>query len=118
MNILFTDKTGTLTQGRLNVSEFISGDGNNYDDFEEIPELLKEKVAFSLRNNTTASIDLDDIINPKIIGANPTEKALLSFLGSSLSVKEKVKMIKHIPFKSSYKFSASQIQIPQIIILV
>ncbi len=118
LNILFTDKTGTLTQGSLNVSEFISGDGNNYDDFEEIPEPLKEKVAFSLRNNTTASIDLDDIINPKIIGANPTEKALLSFLGSSLSVKEKVKMIKHIPFKSSYKFSASQIQIPKNIILV
>ena len=27
LNILFTDKTGTLTRGRLEVSSFIAGDG-------------------------------------------------------------------------------------------
>ena len=118
LTILFSDKTGTLTQGKLNVSEFISGEGKHFDSLENIPKGLRQKIEFSLRNNSTASINAEDSNNPKIVGANPTEKALLRFLGKSLIFEDKVKMIANIPFKSSYKFSASQVEGTENITLV
>ncbi len=118
LTILFSDKTGTLTEGKLNVSEFLSGDGKHFNSYEDIPENLREKVSFSLRNNTTASVDTDENNNPNIIGANPTEKALLRFLGSDLLIEDNLKMTANIPFNSSYKFSASQVEGEQKVTLV
>ena len=63
LNILFTDKTGTLTQGRLNVSEFISGDGNNYDDFEETLEKLSDILANPKIDLHRQSSFFDNFIN-------------------------------------------------------
>jgi len=118
LTILFSDKTGTLTKGKLNVSEFLSGDGKHFNSYEDIPENLREKVSFSLRNNTTASVDTDGNNNQNIVGANPTEKTLLRFLGSDLLIEDNIKITANIPFKSSYKFSASQVEGTQKVTLV
>ena len=66
LTVLFTDKTGTLTQGKLKVSEMLGGNGEHFTSYKEIPEKLREAVSFALRNNTPASIDAGDPENPKI----------------------------------------------------
>ena len=110
LTILFTDKTGTLTQGKLTVSELLLGNAEHLQSYKEIPEHLRETVSFALRNNTPASIDTGDPENPKIVGANPTGQALLRFLGADLAKQDDVKVKVNIPFNSSYKFSATQVE--------
>ena len=39
LNILFSDKTGTLTEGRLQVAAVLTGDSKNFNDLTEVPEL-------------------------------------------------------------------------------
>ena len=110
LTILFTDKTGTLTQGKLTVSELLLGNAEHLQSYKEIPENLRETVSFALRNNTPASIDTGDPENLKIVGANPTGQALLRFLGADLAKQDDVKVKVNIPFNSSYKFSATQVE--------
>jgi len=110
LTILFTDKTGTLTQGKLTVSELLLGNAEHFQYYKEIPENLRETVSFALRNNTPALIDTGDPENPKIVGANPTGQALLRFLGADLDKQDDVKVKVNIPFNSSYKFSATQVE--------
>ena len=110
LTILFTDKTGTLTQGKLTVSELLLGNAEHLQSYKEIPENLRETVSFALRNNTPASIDTGDPENPKIVGANPTGQALLRFLGADLAKQDDVKVKVNIPFNSAYKFSATQVE--------
>jgi len=118
LTVLFTDKTGTLTQGELTVSEFLGGEGKHFLNYQEIPEKLRETMAFAIRNNTPAIIDSQDPENLKIVGANPTGIALLRFIGSDAAVKDDVIMEKNFPFQSANKFSASQIKGNQNITLV
>ena len=110
LTILFTDKTGTLTQGKLTVSELLLGNAEHFQYYKEIPENLRETVSFALRNNTPALIDTGDPENPKIVGANPTGQALLRFLGADLAKQDDVKVKVNIPFNSAYKFSATQVE--------
>ena len=110
LTVLFSDKTGTLTQGKLTVSELLIGDGEHFTSLADIPDNLRQTVAFALRNNTAAQIDATDLENPKIVGANPTAQALLRFLGSELTIQDDVKITANIPFNSAYKFSATQVE--------
>ena len=109
LNILFSDKTGTLTEGRLQVAAVLTGDSKNYNDLTEVPEPVMNEIGFGLRNNTSASIDLTDPEKPLIVGANSTEKALLQFLGKKLAEKDDLQVVADIPFNSAYKFSATQV---------
>ena len=110
LTILFTDKTGTLTQGKLTVSELLLGNAEHFQSYKDIPENLRETVSFALRNNTPALIDTGDPENPKIVGANPTGQALLRFLDKDLAKQDDVKVKINIPFNSTYKFSATQVE--------
>ncbi len=110
LTVLFTDKTGTLTEGRLQVAEIITGDATHYKDLSELSGALSHEVVFALRNNTSASIDASNPEHPQIVGANPTEKAMLQFLGTKLAEKSDVRQVASIPFNSAYKFSAAQVE--------
>lgn len=109
LTILFTDKTGTLTQGKLSVAEFISGDAQHLAKFTDLPNPLQESLAFALRNNTSAVIDASDINNPRLVGADRTEQALLTCLGEKLAIKDEVKIVDLISFSSARKFSAIEV---------
>ncbi len=109
LTILFTDKTGTLTQGKLSVAEFISGDLQHFAKFTQLPTSLQHKMAFALRNNTSAVIDASDIANPRLVGADRTEQALLHCLGELLAIKDNVNTVDLIPFNSARKFSAIEV---------
>ena len=99
-----------MTLGELTVSEFLVGDGKHFRNYQEIPDILRENIAFAVRKNTPAIIDSQEPENIKIVGANPTGIALLRFLGSDAAVQDDVLIEKNIPFQSANKFSASQIK--------
>lgn len=68
MNVLFSDKTGTITEGNLSLVEFITGDGevtNNIVDSEFIE-------AITLNN-------LAKVSEGKAIGSNNMDRALLTY---------------------------------------
>lgn len=118
LTILFTDKTGTLTQGKLVAEKFLSGDLKTYSKIEEIPADLKQSLIFAVRNNTSAVIDPSDKNNPKIVGADKTDQALLRFLEQYLLEKSNVDVVEMISFNSSRKFSAMQVSGEQNLTLV
>jgi calcium-translocating P-type ATPase len=109
LNILFTDKTGTLTEGRLSVSAFLTGAGERYEKLDDMPPALRDTAGFALRNNTSAAIDASDPNDPKIVGADRTEQALLRFVTPYLAESGDVDIVEIIPFNSARKFSATQV---------
>lgn len=103
LNILFSDKTGTITKGHLEVVEFFDGDINN--SFES-SEHIKKLMSFCIGKNTECIIDE----KKNIIGGNATDKALIQFLPKKeLQKYSDVKVIKIQEFNSSFQYSASQL---------
>lgn len=109
LTVLFSDKTGTLTQGQLAVEEFVMGNSQHYQRVGDLPETLRQQVAFALRNNTRAMIDLSDPQNPKLVGADRTDQALLRFVTPLLKQEQPIEVVDVISFSSSRKFSATQV---------
>jgi calcium-translocating P-type ATPase len=110
LTVLFCDKTGTLTQGHLAVEEFLTGKAEHYRKLKNIPKTLRNMLAFAVRNNTSAIIDTSDPKKPKMVGADRTEQAILRFFTPLLEQKEEINIVDMIPFNSSRKFSATQIE--------
>jgi P-type Ca2+ transporter type 2C len=119
LTVLFTDKTGTLTQGKLVAEKFLTGDLKTYPKIEELPQDLKQALIFAVRNNSGAVIDPSNSREePKIVGADKTEQALLRFLDKYLLEKSDVDITEVILFNSSRKFSAMQVSGEQDLTLV
>ena len=74
INVLFTDKTGTLTNGKLDVVGFLDGSGN---DIDGMNNNMRELFNMSIAVNNESSYDK---VNNKIIGGNITDKALLNYV--------------------------------------
>ena len=109
LNILFSDKTGTITKGQLEVVNFIDGSGQSCRKFEEIEGKLADYVSLSLLHNTTAVISQDNG-EKKVLGGNGTEKAALEFVcGDSCRVFN-VEKVDNIPFDSAIKYSATEVK--------
>lgn len=103
LNILFSDKTGTITKGELEVVEFF--DGNLKDSYKDGSK-IKEMMALCIGKNTGSMFDA----NGKVIGGNATDKALLNFLTQAeMNKLEDLKVEKSQGFNSSNKYSASQL---------
>lgn len=109
LTVLFSDKTGTLTQGQLSVEEFVMGHAKNYQKLEDIPNEVRKLLGFALRNNTSAVIDLSDPQQPKLVGADRTDQAMLRFVTPLLKQEQPIDIVDVIPFNSSRKFSATQV---------
>ncbi|MGN0382968.1 MAG: calcium-translocating P-type ATPase, PMCA-type [Eubacterium sp.] len=78
LNILFSDKTGTITKGSLEVVEFFTSDGNSIP-LDKIKEhgKIKTLVDVAIGMNTASMFDASH----KVIGGNATDQALMRFLG-------------------------------------
>ena len=74
MNVLFSDKTGTITQGNLSLVEFITGNG------EIVDSIQSREFIEAITLNNLAKISSEG----KAIGSNNMDRALLSstFSGS------------------------------------
>lgn len=98
LNMLFTDKTGTITNGKLEMNKFILGNGKvgNKDNITNtFYELLKESLVYNLESKINNE--------GEIIGGNITDKAILNYFKNGVSYKYKI--VKEIPFNSINKYS-------------
>ncbi len=106
LNILFTDKTGTLTKGKLEVVGFLSGSLKSYSNELELMKYnkLHDMVKTSLIYNNASTYDEKN----KAIGGNTTDRALLEFIQSDSS--KKYNIIGSVPFSSKNKYSMTTIE--------
>ena len=107
LNILFTDKTGTLTKGKLEVVGLLSGSLREYNSEFELDKYPKySKITKnSIYYNNASSYDKN--LN-KIIGGNITDRALLKFVTHIPN--EEMLITKKIPFDSKKKYSITTIK--------
>lgn len=105
INILFSDKTGTITKGKPEVVKLLCGTAEEYTDFQQLSPQLQRLIGISVTANSLAKFSGKDII-----GGNATEKALLSYVGYKNVHMDGVDVVFDIPFNSSNKFSAAQIK--------
>lgn len=111
INILFSDKTGTITKGQLEVVEFFTGDGHTV----PVNELHNEKKVKTLLNlaigkNTQSMYDASH----RVIGGNATDQALMKFIGEDtfqlLAGVEEYHVTAQQGFNSSNKFSQAYLE--------
>ncbi len=80
LNTLFTDKTGTLTKGNLELVGLILNDGTIFENIEDLRKnpRIGRLILDNLVLNNEAKLDQDG----NILGGNITDKALLNFAKS------------------------------------
>lgn len=105
LNILFTDKTGTITNGKMEVISILDGSLNEYTNINELLPSYRQILIDSIIYNNDS--EYDSTTN-KIIGGNITDKALLSF--AVQNKKDTIKIIDKIMFNSQNKYSISIIE--------
>ncbi len=110
LNILFSDKTGTITKGEMEVVEFFTGDGTTIplEESDTYPDICS-RLHLAIGKNTSSMFDASH----RVISGNATDQALMKFLGEkayhqliqdpSLTVEAAQK------FNSANKFSQAQI---------
>lgn len=107
LNILFSDKTGTITKGKLEAINFIDGAVNEYKTMNDIDGKLKDLLALSIHKNTLSIISGEGK-DRKVLGGNATERAILGFAVDNPSNADVI-AVGNIPFNSTNKYSATQI---------
>ena len=106
INILFTDKTGTLTKGKLEVVELMLGNSKTYNNILEINNnKYKDIITKSLVYNNDSYYDK---ILDKIIGGNTTDRALLNFIKQNPN--NNIRVINKKNFNSNNKYSSCIIE--------
>jgi calcium-translocating P-type ATPase len=91
MNILFTDKTGTLTQGKLEVAEVIT------DNIEMLGTILRYNTGSQINPQTKGAI-----------GGNFTDRILLEY-AQRMPFERNQTVIEQIPFSSATKFMQTKL---------
>lgn len=110
LNILFSDKTGTITRGSLEVVEFFTADGTAIPmaELKQYPS-IRENLRIAIGKNTSSMFDEQH----RVIGGNATDQALMKFLGeeSWLEIQENasLEVAAAQKFNSANKFSQAQI---------
>ena len=97
-SVICTDKTGTLTQNRMQVAE------------TKLENVTEPFLAEMIAANTTANLDFTNLQSIKAVG-NPTESALLFWLNDKginyREVREKLTVIDRLPFSTENKYMAT-----------
>lgn len=111
LNILFSDKTGTITKGQLEVVEFMDGNAEVLDvKNTKTATEIKANLELSIGKNTGAMFDN----RHQVVGGNMTDQALLKFLGEDtykmLSEHEDYTVTEQQEFNSANKFSQAYIE--------
>ena len=78
LSLLFSDKTGTITEGKLSVVELATGNVTKFHELSSMDTSLAADVIAGIGINNSAVIS-----NGSIIGGNSTDRALMSFLAQS-----------------------------------
>ncbi|MBR6186996.1 MAG: calcium-translocating P-type ATPase, PMCA-type [Clostridia bacterium] len=75
LSLLFTDKTGTITNGRLSVVELATGNQRIFTKLSELPASMRADVITGIGINNSATVS-----GKEIIGGNSTDRAMMAFL--------------------------------------
>ena len=109
LNILFSDKTGTITKGSLEVVEFFTADGVTIP-LNELSEYGKVKslVDLAIGKNTQSMFDTEG----RVIGGNATDQALMKFIGPEVfqKLESSCSITSSQGFNSSNKFSQAYLE--------
>ncbi|MBQ9467865.1 MAG: calcium-translocating P-type ATPase, PMCA-type [Clostridia bacterium] len=100
INILFTDKTGTLTVGKPVCEEMIFCDGSAWDGKTAIEGELKDLIDLSIHTNSSV-LETES----GAVGGNGTDSALYGFIKKRASAG----IIRKIPFDSTRKYSSATV---------
>ena len=107
LNILFSDKTGTITGGQLEVVEFFTADGTVIAPEEHA--VLHEKLKLAIGMNSAAMYDEGG----SVVGGNPTDQAVMRFLGvetyRAMQADERCRAGQRQTFNSTNKFSQAEL---------
>ncbi|MBP1562950.1 MAG: calcium-translocating P-type ATPase, PMCA-type [Oscillospiraceae bacterium] len=107
LNILFSDKTGTITKGKLEAINFLDGAVNEYKTMNDVDGKLKDLLALSIHKNTLSIISGEGK-DRKVLGGNATERAILGYAVDNPSNADVI-AVGNIPFNSTNKYSATQV---------
>ncbi len=103
-DIIFTDKTGTITKGNTSVSSVILADGNEFTKVISMKPRLRRLLELSAVFNTGSSISANEII-----GGNSTDRAMLAFSNPRTLNPSDFTKSAYVPFDSMYKFSSATV---------
>lgn len=107
LNILFSDKTGTITRGKLEAVSFITGDVQEFKGINELGSGLHDMLSLSIQHNTLSMVSGEGS-GRRVIGGNATERAILGF-DIDGAKQDGITAVGNIPFNSTNKYSATQI---------
>jgi Ca2+-transporting ATPase len=97
--VICTDKTGTLTENRMRVSDFFRPEGVSF-----------ESLCYGMAVNSTAQLNGEEVIG------NPTEGALLLWLKDKgvdyRKLRADVEVIEEVPFTTERKYMSSTVVMP------
>lgn len=101
LDVLFSDKTGTITKGVMEVTGLILGSGEVLRDYNEVKNYknISKYILGNMKINNESKIDN----NSNIIGGNITDKALMQF---AYLYECKYKLVKQNYFNSENKYSS------------
>lgn len=107
MNILFCDKTGTLTEGVMSVGDIYTGNGERYSGASDLlsrAEKIYESYFYGSVLNTSAVIGVE---NGKRcpLGGNAAERALAESVIHSRALSMPHTDVRRVPFDSKRKYS-------------
>ncbi len=111
MNLLFTDKTGTLTEGKLSIGRIITGDGRSYLDAQEFSKDAPRLFGYFAEGclcNTSSVAGQGKGGQRRALGGNATDRTLLDAVLPTRG--DPRPPLLHIPFDSTRKTSCAVIR--------
>lgn len=112
--VICTDKTGTLTQNQMSVSEMRCFSLENSESPENSENAETRKILLEgLAVNSTAQLDFTNAEKPSVLG-NPTEGALLLWLNAQgidyRQLRESASAVEELPFSTERKYMATVVE--------
>lgn len=102
LNILLSDKTGTITKGKLEVIGVMNSEGKVYKTFNDVSSKMKDVFLIGLLYNNASSFN-----EGEVIGGNVTDRAILRFVGDVS--KDKYNILGKEEFDSKKKYSSVKV---------